>query len=77
METKNLRNTGNFSINYGGGVFKPNSTIAFPLGIAKKLRRLYPDTVQDLEAAVEVYKEKVEVAVVKEEKPKGKKSKGA
>lgn len=53
---KKLRNIGQRTIEIGGHLFRPNTTVEFPVDVAARLMRLYGDEVQDFEAQVESFK---------------------
>ena len=55
METVKLFNKGKRTIQFAGGELKAGKTGSFPLELGARLSRLYPDELQNLEQAIEVF----------------------
>ena len=55
METIKLFNKGKRTIQFAGGELKAGKSGSFPLELGTRLSRLYPDELQNLEQAMEVF----------------------
>ncbi len=68
--TVKLRNSGKSNICYGlheNAIFKPDTCVDFPVEIAEKLKRLYPNQVVDLQVVSQAFV--TDEAAIADEKP--------